>query len=337
MKSNNHHSGIFALFLIFVLNSFFIFGQKNIDETAEKMLLFQRLNGGWPQYNGDPTNYKNQLTEEYTVKLKNDKSKNDATIDDNSTTGEINYLMNAYQTTKNSQYKTAAQNGIRYLLISQNNAGGWPQKYPDTSGYHVNITYNDEAMISVLWIMKKVTDKRAPFEKVDRKLKRKCETALKNGIECILNTQYIQNGQLTAWCAQHNPYTLKPASARAFEPASLSGKETVGIMQFLKSLNSDDPRIKTSFKAAEKWLNQVKLKDLKLEKFSSEKSPKGYDLKLVPEPGNNLWARFYDLETNEPLFIDRRKIRLERYEDLEVERRTGYAYLGTWPEVLFEK
>ena len=47
--------------------------------------------------------------------------------------------------------------------------------------------------------------------------------AVARGIDIILRTQVRQNGELTAWCAQHDQETLEPAWARAFEPPSLSG------------------------------------------------------------------------------------------------------------------
>lgn len=61
------------------------------DSIAEKMLLYQRANGGWPQYKGDPTNYQKEISEEHRAQLIKDKNLPDATIDDKSTTYEINH------------------------------------------------------------------------------------------------------------------------------------------------------------------------------------------------------------------------------------------------------
>ena len=92
----------------------------------------------------------------------------DATIDDKATTREINGLIEAFQKTKNPAYLKAAKNGIRYLLRAQNNAGGWGQFYPDSSGYHKHITYNDNAMIDVMYIMKNTAEATNGFEAVDK-------------------------------------------------------------------------------------------------------------------------------------------------------------------------
>lgn len=52
--------------------------------------------------------------------------------------------------------------------------------------------------------------------------------------------------QLTAWGAQHDCRTLLPCKARAFELASLSGDESVGVVEFLMSLDHPTPEIRRS-------------------------------------------------------------------------------------------
>ncbi|WP_341228096.1 pectate lyase [uncultured Arcticibacterium sp.] len=304
------------------------------DDIAEKIVLYQRDNGGWPQYSGDPTDYKKPLSKEFKSKLIGDKLEKDATIDDKSTTFEIVYLLQQAAKTKNEVYLDAAEKGMQYLFEAQNSAGGWPQKYPDISGYHKHITYNDQAMISVLWIMKRISDKEEPYTLLSQKTKERAKKSLEKGIECILNTQYIQNGKLTAWCAQHDSETLLPASARAFEPASLSGNESVGILKFLMAIENPDQRIQNSINAGIAWFKSVEIKDKAVRYFKNVNAPKGRDIEVIDEEGKSLWARFYDLETNEPIFMGRDKERKANLSDLEIERRTGYAYLGTWPKKL---
>ena len=51
------------------------------------------------------------------------------------------------------------------------------------------------------------------------------------------------NGRLAAWCAQHDEHTLAPAPARKFEPVSLSGGESVGVVRFLMSLDEPSPEV----------------------------------------------------------------------------------------------
>jgi PelA/Pel-15E family pectate lyase len=50
-----------------------------------------------------------------------------------------------------------------------------------------------------------------------------------------------------------------------------------------------------------------------------------------------MWARFYEIGTNRPMFVGRDGIVREHLADIEHERRNGYAYLGGWPRELLEK
>ena len=62
------------------------------------------------------------------------------------------------------------------------------------------------------------------------------------------------NGRRTVWCAQHDETTLRPAGARTYEHASLSGYESVGIVRFLmgieRLLSKDFPEWREKWRAA---------------------------------------------------------------------------------------
>ena len=45
-----------------------------------------------------------------------------------------------------------------------------------------------------------------------------------------------------------------------------------------------------------------------------------------------LWARFYEIETNRPLFSGRDGVPKYHFAEVEAERRNGYAWYGTWGE-----
>jgi PelA/Pel-15E family pectate lyase len=47
-----------------------------------------------------------------------------------------------------------------------------------------------------------------------------------------------------------------------------------------------------------------------------------------------IWARFYELGTNRPIFIGRDEVIRYDFNAIERERRTGYAYFGVWPAKL---
>jgi PelA/Pel-15E family pectate lyase len=304
------------------------------DSVAERMLLYQRNNGGWPQPGGDAINYNLSLTAAQKATLLSEKGKLDATIDDKATTREINTLVSTYKKTQNVAYLKAAENGIKYLLTAQNAAGGWGQFFPDTSGYHKHITYNDQAMMDVMWIMKYVSESKNDFDAVDKTLIPQAKAAMVKGINCILKTQYVQKGKLTAWCAQHDRKTLLPAKARAFELASLSGNESVGIVQFLMTIENPSPEIKTAIQAAVAWLESVKIVGIRVDTIEDASQPKGKDRIVVADPNSTLWARFYDLDSNKPFFTGRDSVPKATLAEIENERRVGYAYYGNWPAKL---
>ncbi len=47
-----------------------------------------------------------------------------------------------------------------------------------------------------------------------------------------------------------------------------------------------------------------------------------------------LWARFYEIGTNLPIFSDRDGVPKRDLADIGYERRNGYAWLGDWPSSL---
>ncbi|MFG0295883.1 MAG: pectate lyase, partial [Maioricimonas sp. JB045] len=52
---------------------------------------------------------------------------------------------------------------------------------------------------------------------------------------------------------------------------------------------------------------------------------------LTPDPdAPPLWARFYEIETNRPIFSDRDGIVKYDIQEIGSERRGGYTWYGTW-------
>ncbi|MGI4870938.1 MAG: pectate lyase [Janthinobacterium lividum] len=308
------------------------------DTTAEKMLAFQRSNGGWPKAVKEAkVDYHHRMSADDLQSARRDASSQDATIDNNATTREITYLLTAYKTTQNPAYRSAAENGIRYLLKMQQASGGFPQYYPDAHLYRAQITYNDNAMVKALQVLKGVADKKDDYAQVNPELVAPAQQAVDKGIQCILKTQYVQHGKLTVWCAQHDRNTLLPCNARAFELASLSGDESVDITEFLLSLDQPTPEVRRAVAAALAWFEASKIENTAVQDIADPKQPKGRDRVMVPQPGSTVWARFYDLDTNQPIYVGRDGIKRAHLADIEVERRTGYVYASTWPEKLLTR
>ncbi len=304
------------------------------DTLAEKILLYQLPIGGWGKQLEDKSVVNYNLPIDKTL-LKKIKSTGDdhATIDNNATSREINALIKAYSTTKNPEYLKSAEKGIAYLLLMQYKNGGFPQYYPNTGLYRKQVTYNDNAMINALTVLYNAAEGKNDFDVIDLKLKEKSKVAVQKGIECILKTQVLQKGNPTIWADQYNEVTLQPDKARAFEPISLATGESVGIVRFLM-LQPLNPTIEKSINAALEWFKQNRI-----EGYSYNVSKvDGKAVRTLAEDKNSvIWARFYDINTNKPLFGDRDGSVKYNYYDVSEERRNGYSWYGDFAEKLIAK
>ncbi|WP_242457678.1 pectate lyase [Pedobacter sp. BS3] len=311
---------------------------QTTDPIAENMLVYQRSVGGWPKaVNNIKVDYNKPLTADEKQAIKADSLHEDATFDNKATSREINYLVTAYKKTGNKNYLAAAEKGINYILNAQYDNGGWPQFYPDKHLYRSEITYNDNAMINVLNILQDIVDKKHDYDVVNPAFVPKAKAAVAKGIDCILKTQIAVNGKLTAWCAQYDKDSLKPAKARAFELPSIASGESVGIVQFLMRQKNPSPEIKKSIESAMAWFEKSKIPGYKFEIIKDASQPTGKDGIVVADPNSVTWARFYDIDTNKPQFVGRDSKPKETLAEIENERRAGYAWYGTWPQKLFDK
>jgi PelA/Pel-15E family pectate lyase len=86
------------------------------------------------------------------------------------------------------------------------------------------------------------------------------------------------------------------------------------------------------------WFQGAKIEGLRVEWIRDEGARRPRDRVAVPDPSAEpLWARFYEIGTNRPMFVGRDGVVHEHLDDIERERRVGYAWLGDWPEDLLEK
>ncbi len=279
------------------------YGSAEAMRIAENLLLFQRAIGGW-QKNIDMAK---PLSEAEKADAVDQKEANDSTIDNGATYTQMIYLARVFNATRQERFKTAFIKGLDYLLKAQYENGGWPQYYPRLTGYYKHITFNDDAMIGVMNVLREIARKQPTYTFVDEARRYRAEQAVNNGIECILKTQIVVSGKRTAWCAQHDEITLAPADARAYEKISLSGGESVGIVRFLMGIDHPSPRVIEAIQSAVAWFEQVKLMGIKVAEKQDPSLPNGRDRVVVQDPqADPLWARFYEIGTNRPIFCGQR-------------------------------
>lgn len=301
---------------------------------ADNLLLYQRDSGGW-QKNIDMATI---LSEQDKAKLHEAKTRNDATLDNSATRNQMQYLAMVYQATGIERFKDAFLKGLDYMLEAQYDNGGWPQSYPNPTGYSKHITFNDGTMIGVLNLLRDITENKPPCTFIDEDRRKKAEAAIQKGIECILKCQIVVDGKKKAWCAQHDEKTFVPRKARSYELPSISGAESVGIVRFIMSIEKPGPEIIDAIQAAVAWFDEAKLEGIRQIRKQDQSKPGGFDKVIVKDASAPpIWARFYDIETNKPIFCSRDGIPKATLAEISYERRNGYSWLGYYATNLLEK
>ncbi|HEX7652930.1 MAG TPA: pectate lyase, partial [Verrucomicrobiae bacterium] len=311
---------------------------------AEVVVSYQTPAGGWSK-NTDYTQHLRAPGELYGVENVShntnladfDHPENLAwnyvgTIDNAATTTELEFLARVISADKkDAQFTPAFLRGLEYLFAAQYPNGGWPQVWPLQGGYHDAVTLNDNAMLHVLQFLRAVATDSTRYAFVPAEVRTRADKAWKQGLDCLLTAQVIVQGKPMVWCQQYDALTLAPASARNFEMPALASTESATLMGWLMTLPEPDARVVRSVHAAAAWLEQTKLMD---KKFTG--TGLGGKL-LIDAPGNGpIWARFYEIGTNRPLFGDRDRTIHDNVNDISRERRKGYGWYGDTAKRMLE-
>ncbi len=300
---------------------------------GEQVLAYQRVTGGWPK-NKDMVS--EMSAEEMAKVLKGKERRDDSTIDNNATTMQMTFLARLYQATGDAKYRDAFRRGVEFLLSGQYDNGGWPQFWPNPKGYKVQITYNDGAISNTLGIIQKMLDNEKPYtgHLIDNTMRTRMRKSFDKGIECILRTQIVVDGEPTVWCQQHDRETLRPCKARAYELPSFCSQESARLVALLMSLPEPDERVKKAVRGAMRWFDKYKITGVRYHRGGFRGSGGGTRL-IADAQALPIWARFYDLEHCEPYVCDRDGVPRKRLSEIGEERRNGYAWYGDRPRELY--
>lgn len=278
--------------------------------VCDSLLKYQLPNGGWPK------------NEDWLTGQPH--SGQHATIDNGATWKELRFLALC------GEHVQEVERGLRLLLSQQYDNGGFPQFLPPKADYSRHITFNDNAMVGALRLLRDFANGALYCSD---SLREECERAVSKGIDCILRCQIIdpQTGRPAVWCQQHDEQTLLPAPARAYELASFSaGSETADILRFLMELPQPNEQVKKAVSEAMNWLTEHALHDKAYVRVTDSLGQG--DRVLIDSVGAPLiWARFYDLENARPLFSDRDGLPRTDLMQVSYERRNGYAWFSTEP------
>ena len=311
-----------------------------ITAIADNIILFQKDNGGWPK------NYDMQaiLTADQVDSVLKAKSKTNTTFDNRTIYTQIDYFAKVYSFTKTPKYKAAALKGLDFIVESQYTNGGWPQYYPiEENNYSRYITFNDDAMAGVMWLLKDIVDGKPEYSFIDDMRRLQLQSAFDNGLDCILKTQINDAGQPTAWCQQYDEVYMQPAWARKFEPPSICNGESPKIVLLLMNIKKPSAAVVNAVQSAVIWFKTSAIKGIRIETFDAPEMITPYrisktDKRVVGDAqAPIIWARYYELKTHRPLFCNRDSKVVYSLAEVERERRDGYSWYTYEPQKVLNK
>ena len=299
------------------------FNTNEGKQVMEVILSFQTPSGGWSKRT-DMSKAPRKPGQAFGVE-----EDYIPTFDNSATSTQLMLLAQAFQTTGDQRYSTAFGRGLDFILTAQYPNGGWPQNYPLVGSYHDHITYNDALMRDLMVVLHGVAQAKNTFAFVTKAQQQAAQAGLQRALDCVLKTQVVSHGKLTIWGAQHDAKTLAPAKARAYEMISLTSSESVWMLDFLMDLENPGADIIKSVHAAAAWYEQNKI--------IGKTWTRGAASLQEDKTAAPLWARFYEIDSNKPLFGDRDDSIHYDLAKVSEERRLGYAWYTTLPNEILKK
>ncbi|OYT92961.1 MAG: pectate lyase [Burkholderiales bacterium PBB3] len=252
------------------------------------------------------------------------------TIDNDATITEIFFLSKvvaALPPPEAEKYRASTLRGLEYLLAAQFPNGGWPQVWPLQGGYHDAFTVNDNAIVEVAQLLEAVAAGQQDFAFVPPSLRERAQAAEKAALAGLLQAQVTVAGRKTLWAQQHDALTLAPTSARNYEPVALCSSESAAVLIYLMAHTNPSPAV---IEAVEGGIATLRALAISGKTWRKDNELDGRRLYAAPGAAP-LWARFYDANTQQPVFGDRDKTLHDDVADISLERRNGYASYGTAP------
>ena len=250
------------------------------------------------------------------------------TFDNDATIAELRFLAKAITMTTNPPpaWRTSFLHGLDYIFAAQYPNGGWPQVWPLQGGYHDAITYNDNAMVRVLVLLRDISEANREFAFVPQAYRRHATASLRRGIACIVATQIVAEGRRTVWCQQHDALTLQPTSARNYEMPAQSSAESAGALMFLMQVPDPSPEVIAAVNAAAAWFQKTQIPDMVY-------TVDGAGSHLAPASGKGpVWARYCEIGSDRPIFGNRDKTIHDRLDEISAERLRGYSWYSEAPQ-----
>ena len=219
------------------------------------------------------------------------------TLDDDVTSGAVRFLLALWEVTRDSRYRVAAERGLMLLLKAQLPSGAWPLTWRPAWLRWLSPSFEDWPSINdaaTTGVILTLIDSARILER------RELLEAAQRGGRWLLN---IRNPAPYAGWAQQYDQAGQPAPGRRFEPIALATWESRHALEVLQVLaeTTGDIRFCRAFPETIDWLVQSTL-----------------------APG--CWARFYDRQTNTPVYLGDHGQRVLSYK----QARRPYRWTGDY-------
>ena len=261
-------------------------------ETARALVKGQLVSGGWDYRIEFEANDRKKYAYRADGAAE-PKARNTSTLDDDTTQAAVRFLMHVDRVLgyKDQPIHEAVTFALASLLRAQYPNGAWPQRftgppnpsdfpvlnasYPDTwpwtfpaVNYSSYYTLNDDTLADCIATM---------FEAAEIYGDSRYAEAAERGGDFLILAQMPE--PQPAWCQQYNAQ-MQPAWARKFEPPSVTGGESQGAISILMEVyrQTGDKKYLEPIPRALAYLKKSELKGGKM-------------------------ARFYELQTNRPLYF----------------------------------
>jgi len=317
------------------------YGSDEALKVADVIVSFQIPNGGWSK-NLDMRQPTRVPGENYTADNLSkypDADDFDAprdphwnyvgTLDNDATNTELKFLrlvIAALPAEKSAAYRASYLRGIEYLLAAQYPNGGWPQVWTLEGGYHDAITFNDDAVTESLEVLEPVAEGKVSF--VPKDTRKLAQHAFARGVQCILATQIVLDKKKTVWGQQHDALTLQPVAGRNFEMPAMSSGESASVLLFLMQLPKPSRAVIAAVDAGAAWFKETAVYGYEWGYAWGGTRAEGRHLTKAPNAGP-IWARYYSITTEMPVFGDRDKTIHDDVSELSLERQNGYAWYNS--------
>lgn len=279
-------------------------GTASLDTTAaDTIAALQNEDGGFAVL---PDNFEMAQTGASLGSLKGASS-----IENGATTAELKYLAKYITENKpeDSKYQDAFIKGIKFLLSTQLDNGGWTMQPNGGSGFNGNIEVGNSAMTEVLTLLSDI----AVLNNQNYVFARKAmnvdaiKSAVEKGNDFIVASQISNNNKKAGWASQYDK-AGKVTMGRTYERASVSSYTTKAVVDYLMTIHNPSQAVKDAVESAYSWLKDVKIANKKQEVVKDTSMNNGFDVYFVDEEGKWTWASNYVYdEANDsyrPLYSD---------------------------------